>query len=316
METKIYRTDQINQAAALLRQGELVAFPTETVYGLGANALLPESVKRVFTVKGRPSDNPLIVHVSNFWPGPLTLIFSIKAGSLSTVVTGGLSTAAFRMPDNKKTLSLIEKTGAPLVGPSANTSGKPSPTTAMHVFHDLKGKIAGILDDGATQIGVESTVLDLSGEVPTILRPGAVTKEKLEEVLGIEVPLDKHLVKESETPKAPGMKYKHYSPDVSVLMIKPGDWGKAIAWADTNGKKVGLLATPKIADSYPSADRFVFEDDSIEAATRGLFSGLRALDEANQADIIFAEVFPEDHLGLAYMNRLKKAAAQKYFGEK
>lgn len=337
METKIYRTDQISQAAALLCQGELVAFPTETVYGLGANALLPESVKRVFTVKGRPSDNPLIVHVSdfsmtkefvesyhpltekivkNFWPGPLTLIFSIKAGSLSTVVTGGLSTAAFRMPDNKKTLSLIEKTGAPLVGPSANTSGKPSPTTAMHVFHDLKGKIAGILDDGATQIGVESTVLDLSGEVPTILRPGAVTKEKLEEVLGIEVPLDKHLVKESETPKAPGMKYKHYSPDVSVLMIKPGDWGKAIDWADTNGKKVGLLATPKIADSYPSADRFVFEDDSIEAATRGLFSGLRALDEANQADIIFAEVFPEDHLGLAYMNRLKKAAAQKYFGEK
>ena len=167
-------------------------------------------MKRVSTVKGRPSDNPLIVHVSdfsmtkefvesyhpltekivkNFWPGPLTLIFSIKAGSLSTVVTGGLSTAAFRMPDNKKTLSLIEKTGAPLVGPSANTSGKPSPTTAMHVFHDLKGKIAGILDDGATQIGVESTVLDLSGEVPTILRPGAVTKEKLEEVLGIEVPL-------------------------------------------------------------------------------------------------------------------------------
>ncbi|MBO0453089.1 L-threonylcarbamoyladenylate synthase [Candidatus Enterococcus murrayae] len=337
METKIFQTEEIDQAAELLSRGELVAFPTETVYGLGANALLPESVQQVFAVKGRPSDNPLIVHVADFsmtkafvesyhpftkkivnhfWPGPLTLIFSIKEGSLSPVVTGGLSTAAFRMPDNKKTLSLIEKTGAPLVGPSANTSGKPSPTTAMHVFHDLKGKIAGILDDGATQIGVESTVLDLSNEVPTILRPGAVTKEALEEVLSVEIPLDKHLVKESETPKAPGMKYKHYSPDTPVLMIAPDDWDKALAWARANDQKVGLLATPRIADQYSSADRFVFADQSVEAATRGLFSGLRALDEAGKTDIIFAEVFPEDHLGLAYMNRLKKAAGQNYFSEK
>lgn len=337
VETKIFQSDQINHAAALLRQGELVAFPTETVYGLGANALLPKSVAQVFAVKGRPSDNPLIVHVvdfpmtqkfvesyhpltekivKNFWPGPLTLIFSIKSGSLSPVVTGGLSTAAFRMPDNKKTLSLIEETGAPLVGPSANTSGKPSPTTAMHVYHDLKGKIAGILDDGATQIGVESTVLDLSGEVPTILRPGAVTKEQLEDVLGIEIPLDKHLVKESETPKAPGMKYKHYSPDTPVLMIRPDDWEKALDWAEKKDQKVGLLATPKIAENYKTADRFVFDEDTIEAATRGLFSGLRALDEAHKVDVIFAEIFPEDHLGLAYMNRLKKAAAQNYFVKK
>lgn len=337
METNIFQSDQIEQAAALLRQGELVAFPTETVYGLGADALLPEAVKQVFAVKGRPSDNPLIVHVADFsmtkafvesyhpltekivkhfWPGPLTLIFPIKSGSLNTVVTGGLSTAAFRMPDNKKTLSLIEKTGAPLVGPSANTSGKPSPTTAMHVFHDLHGKIAGILDDGQTQIGVESTVLDLSGEVPTILRPGAVTQEALEEVLRIEVPLDKHLVSESETPKAPGMKYKHYSPDTPVLMIKPNDWEKALAWAAANGKKVGLLASPLIADKFSAADQFIFDGNTVEAATRGLFSGLRALDESQQVDVIFAEVFPEDHLGLAYMNRLKKAAGQKYFTEK
>lgn len=334
METKIFQSDQLDKAAELLRQGELVAFPTETVYGLGANALLPTAVKQVFAVKGRPSDNPLIVHVSdfamtqefvesyhpltetiikNFWPGPLTLIFKIKKDSLSPIVTGGLSTAAFRMPDNKKTLALIEKTQAPLVGPSANTSGKPSPTTALHVFHDLKGKIAGILDDGATAIGVESTVLDLSGDLPTILRPGAVTQEKLSEVLGIEVPLDKHLVSESETPKAPGMKYKHYSPDTDVLMVQPKDWDAAIAWAKENDQKVGLLVSPKIADKYPSIDRFVFEDDTIEAATRGLFSGLRALDEADKVDLIFAQVFPEDHLGLAYMNRLKKAAGQKYF---
>lgn len=334
METKIFQVEELKEAAALLRQGELIAFPTETVYGLGADALLPEAVKKVFAVKGRPSDNPLIVHVADFsmtekfvekyhpltekivdafWPGPLTLIFPIKKGSLSPVVTGGLSTAAFRMPDNKKTLTLIEETGDPLVGPSANTSGKPSPTTASHVYHDLKGKIAGILDDGATQIGVESTVLDLSGEVPTILRPGAVTKEQLEDTLGIEVPLDKHLVKESETPKAPGMKYKHYSPDTPVIMVKPNDWEKAFAWAVAENKSYGLLATPKIAKQYESTTRFVFEDDSIEAATRGLFSGLRALDEGQSVDLIFAEVFPEDHLGLAYMNRLKKAAAQKYF---
>lgn len=337
METKIFQSDQIEEAAALLRNGELVAFPTETVYGLGANALLAESVKQVFAVKGRPSDNPLIVHVANFsmteefvesyhpltetiikhfWPGPLTLIFKIKTGSLSPVVTGGLSTAAFRMPDNKKTLFLIEKTGAPLVGPSANTSGKPSPTTALHVYHDLSGKISGILDDGATEIGVESTVLDLSGDQPTILRPGAVTQEALQEVLGVEVPLDKHLVKESETPKAPGMKYKHYSPETSVLMIKPQDWQKAMEWAEAKDKKVGLLVTPTTANKYTSADRFVFEEDTIEAATRGLFSGLRALDEAKKSDVIFAEVFPEDHLGWAYMNRLKKAAAQNYFSEK
>ncbi|MFC0277149.1 L-threonylcarbamoyladenylate synthase [Enterococcus devriesei] len=334
METKIFQVEELKEAAGLLRQGELIAFPTETVYGLGADALLPEAVKKVFAVKGRPSDNPLIVHIANFsmtekfvenyhpltekiveafWPGPLTLIFPIKKGSLSPVVTGGLSTAAFRMPDNKKTLTLIEETGDPLVGPSANTSGKPSPTTASHVYHDLKGRIAGILDDGATQIGVESTVLDLSGEVPTILRPGAVTKELLEDTLGIEVPLDKHLVKESETPKAPGMKYKHYSPDTPVLMVKSNDWAKALAWAVAENKSYGLLATPKIAEQYASTTRFVFADDSIEAATRGLFSGLRALDEGESVDLIFAEVFPEDHLGLAYMNRLKKAAAQKYF---
>lgn len=333
METKIFQAEQLDYAAKLLRDGELVAFPTETVYGLGADALLPESVKKVFVVKGRPSDNPLIVHVANFemtktfvekyhpltekivkhfWPGPLTLIFPIKKNSLSPVVTGGLSTAAFRMPDNKITLELIRKTEAPLVGPSANTSGKPSPTTAAHVYHDLRGKIAGILDDGATQIGVESTVLDLSGDELVILRPGAVTKEKLEEVLQVDVLLDKHLVKESETPKAPGMKYKHYSPDTPVVMVRSKDWDQAIEWAKQNYKRTALLAGPSITEKYEVADYYVFDDDTVDAATRGLYSGLRSLDEA-ESDVILAQVFTENELGAAYMNRLKKAAAQKYF---
>ncbi|MBO1304925.1 threonylcarbamoyl-AMP synthase [Enterococcus sp. 669A] len=334
METKIFQAEELAYAAELLKRGELVAFPTETVYGLGADALLPESVKQVFQVKGRPSDNPLIVHVADFkmtepfvdkyhpltekivqhfWPGPLTLIFPIKKNSLSAVVTGGLSTAAFRMPDNKITIDLIKKTEAPLVGPSANTSGKPSPTTAQHVFHDLKGKIAGILDDGATQIGVESTVLDLSGEVPVILRPGAITKEQLEAVLQTEVLLDKHLVKESETPKAPGMKYKHYSPDTPVVMVRANDWEQAIAWAQQEQQRVGMLAGPAVGEKFATEDRYIFEDDTVEAATRGLYSGLRALDEAGQSDVILTQVFEESELGAAYMNRLKKAAGQKYF---
>lgn len=335
METKIYQSTELTEAAKILQAGGLIAFPTETVYGLGADALLPAAVKRVFAVKGRPSDNPLIVHVTdfdmvkiyvdkfhpltktiieNFWPGPLTVIFEIKKGSLPLEVTGGLSTAAFRMPDNKKTLDLIRLTGEPLVGPSANTSGKPSPTTAEHVYHDLKGKIEGIVEDGATQIGVESTVLDLSGDVPMILRPGAITKEDLEKVLQTPVAVDKHLITESETPKSPGMKYKHYSPDLPVYMVQAGDWQAALAWAGQQQLKAGLLASPKVISSCPKTTAWEFADDTVEAATQGLFAGLRALDESD-AEVIFAEVFPEEGLGAAYMNRLKKAAALKYFSK-
>ena len=223
MDTIIYEQD-LATPAKLLKTGQVVAFPTETVYGLGANALDKEAVKQVFAVKGRPSDNPLIVHVESFdqvkkyiqtlhplaekivqqfWPGPLTLIFEIIPGSLPQEVTGGLTTAAFRMPNAKLTLDLIHQAGVPLVGPSANTSGKPSPTCAAHVYHDLQGKIAGIVDGGNCQVGVESTVLDLSNPeaAPMILRPGAITREMLADFLGIEILLDKHLVKESETPK-------------------------------------------------------------------------------------------------------------------
>ncbi|MGM9903292.1 Sua5/YciO/YrdC/YwlC family tRNA threonylcarbamoyl adenosine modification protein [Enterococcus sp. 10A9_DIV0425] len=339
METKIYDGTQLVEAAQELKKGNLVAFPTETVYGLGANALLPDSVKQVFTVKGRPQDNPLIVHVAsfeqvkayvdnfhpatekivkNFWPGPLTLIFKIKKDSLPSIVTGGLSTAAFRMPDNTKTLEVIRTAGVPIVGPSANTSGKPSPTTAKHVYHDLHGKITGIVDDGATRIGVESTVIDLSDPTadPMILRPGAVTKEALEAVIKKPVTIDRHLVQADETPKAPGMKYKHYSPDTRVLMVENDDWEAAVEWAKDQHFRTGVLAGPTIVENVREsvAATYMYQDDSVTAATKGLFAGLRGLDEKKLAlDLIFVQVVPEEGLGIAYMNRLKKAAGQNYF---
>lgn len=225
MKTQIFSPEEITTAAATLRAGELVAFPTETVYGLGADATNEAAVKKVYQAKGRPSDNPLIVHVNSvamveqyaaeipaaarqlmahFWPGSLTIILKIKPGVLSKTVTGGLSTVAFRYPDCDPTLALIKEAGVPLVGPSANTSGKPSPTTAQHVYHDLAGKIAGILDNGPTRVGVESTVLDLSTAQPVILRPGAVTQADIEAVIG-SIELNHHQVKQDETPKAPGM---------------------------------------------------------------------------------------------------------------
>ncbi|EOL43490.1 L-threonylcarbamoyladenylate synthase [Enterococcus caccae] len=336
METKQFTGDEIDQASALICKGELIAFPTETVYGLGANALDEHAVKQVYAVKGRPSDNPLIVHVSDFemvkqyvtdfpsntkalvdsfWPGPLTLIFIVKPNTFSSTVTGGLKTVAFRMPKNDKTLALINKAGVPLVGPSANTSGKPSPTTAQHVFHDLHGKIAGILDDGATQIGVESTVLDLTAAdgVPVILRPGAITKESLEEVIG-KVRVDQHLISEKEAPKAPGMKYKHYSPDTPVWIVdgNPDVFKKAITWAKNKNQRIGLFADDQLISAFSDEidEGFSFGEDSVEQATKLLFAGLRSLDEKN-IDIIFAQAFPETGLGIAYMNRLKKAANQK-----
>lgn len=236
---------------------------------------------------------------------------------MPSVVTGGLSTAAFRMPDNKKTLEVIELSGVPLVGPSANTSGKPSPTTADHVYHDLQGKITGIIDDGATRIGVESTVLDLSDPtaMPMILRPGAVTKEQIEAVIESPVAIDQHLVKENETPKAPGMKYKHYSPDTRVLMVRDGDWSTAVQWAKNKKIRAGVIASPEIADQVrtDTAAVYMYNDNSVEAA-KGLFAGLRGLDEPTLGlDLIFVQVYPETGLGNAYMNRLKKATGQNYF---
>lgn len=244
METKIFSKENIDEAAEILRQGGLVAFPTETVYGLGGNGLDPEAARKIYAAKGRPSDNPLILHVAkieevlplvdsipekarllmeSFWPGPLTLIMK-KSPLVPLESTGGLQTVAIRCPDNALTLSLIEKAGIPVAGPSANLSGHPSPTEAAHVYHDLAGRIEGILDDGAVGIGVESTILDMSTDCPTLLRPGAITLKDLEEVLSEKPEVDPTLLgkkmEDGFVPKAPGMKYRHYAPRAEMILFR------------------------------------------------------------------------------------------------
>lgn len=244
MKTKIFGKEGISEAAEILKGGGLVAFPTETVYGLGGNGLDKEAAKKIYAAKGRPSDNPLILHVSSieevyplvkalpekakklmeaFWPGPLTLVLP-KSDLVPKESTGGLETVALRSPENALTLDLIRACGFPIAGPSANLSGRPSPTEASHVFEDLGGRIEGILEDGAVGIGVESTIVDLSENCPTLLRPGAITIEDLEEVLGEKVAIDPTLLGKSMaegfTPKAPGMKYRHYAPKAEMILFK------------------------------------------------------------------------------------------------
>ena len=244
MKTKIFGKEGISEAAEILKGGGLVAFPTETVYGLGGNGLDKEAAKKIYAAKGRPSDNPLILHVSSieevyplvkalpekakklmeaFWPGPLTLVLP-KSDLVPKESTGGLETVALRSPENALTLDLIRACGFPIAGPSANLSGRPSPTEASHVFEDLGGRIEGILEDGAVGIGVESTIVDLSENCPTLLRPGAITVEDLEEVLGEKVTIDPTLLGKSMaegfTPKAPGMKYRHYAPKAEMILFK------------------------------------------------------------------------------------------------
>ena len=337
--SEIFKSENLADAAAAIQRGELVAFPTETVYGLGADATNPDAVKKVYQAKGRPSDNPLIVHVTGpaqvsefaeidaqskqlmdtFWPGPLTIILPIKPHALDPVVTGGLTTAAFRNPDTSVTLKLIEQAGVPLVGPSANTSGKPSPTKPAHVMHDLNGKIAGVLDGGETKIGVESTVLDMSGAVPSVLRPGAVTPEDLTPILG-EVQTDHHKVGKDEVPKAPGMKYKHYAPNAQVYIVKDAQWSKVADWVAQHAQQpVGVLATSAIFDStklmnFDNVD-FISLGEDARTASHHLFDGLRTFDGNPQIKVIFAQAFDPTGIGAAYMNRLQKSAGNTYFDE-
>lgn len=339
METKILKQEDLKEAIELIQKGELVAFPTETVYGLGADCQNETAVKKVYQAKGRPSDNPLIVHVANvagvekyvshlpenfytltkaFWPGPLTMIVKVDEGSLPKSVTGGLETCAFRMPDHALTLSFIKESKKELVGPSANTSGKPSPTKAQHVFHDLKGKIAGILDGGTTRVGVESTVVDLSEKNPVILRPGEITAEDLSAALGgQEVIYDKHLVTPTETPKAPGMKYKHYAPNAKVyLMPTNSDIEDFVRAKDHFSKhyKVGIMAEDKIIEAFNQEQTYSLGKTADQLSfSHGLFDALRTLDE--NCEIILAQTLPESGVGLAYMNRLKKSSGNAWYQE-
>lgn len=331
MKTKILKKEQIDEAVALLAKGELVAFPTETVYGLGALATNEKAVKGVYAAKGRPSDNPLIVTVADekmmeryakeiptrarklikkFWPGPLTLLLFVKPGSLPSAVTGGLKTAAFRCPDDQLTHDLIAKLGYPIVGPSANTSTKPSPTTAEHVYHDLKGKIPAIIDGGATRVGLESTIIDLSVKQPVVLRPGEITPEELSAVLGEKVLINTGKVSDSSVPKAPGMKYRHYAPSAPVTVVdNPADFARL----DLN-ESCGVAALSSVIAqvNLPKANKFDLGCD-LTAADHNLFSALRYFDSLSAIKQIFVQGINSGEDSYAYMNRLNKAAAGHHY---
>ena len=345
MGTKISKIDKdnideslINEAAILIREGKIVAFPTETVYGLGANGLDTNAVEGLFKAKGRPQDNPLILHVSNleqlrslvtqipeialecmkrFWPGPLTMIFN-KSEIVPYMITGGLETVAIRMPNNPIALKLIEESSLPIAGPSANLSGKPSPTNASHVIEDLDGKIDMIIDGGETGVGLESTVLDLSIGTPTILRPGGITYEDLKEIIpNVEQDLGTIKMSENIVPKSPGQKYKHYAPkaDMTVytgnidnIVSKIKEQTKELI---NKGYKVGIMATEETKNDYP--DGFVLVVGTRakkETIATNLFKIIRLFDD-NGVDVILAEGVEYDHIGMAIMNRMMKASGGK-----
>ena len=346
MQTKIYEIDsahidieKMKEAADFIRNGELVAFPTETVYGLGADALHPEASKKIYAAKGRPSDNPLIVHISKFedlvsiakevpiqarkladafWPGPLTMVVW-KNEKVPYETTGGMETVAIRMPNHPIALKLISESGCLIAAPSANTSGKPSPTQASHVALDMDGKIPMILDGGAVGIGIESTIVDLTEEVPMILRPGYITKEMLEDVLGEEVKIDPGLIDSDSLtkPKAPGMKYKHYAPKADLVLVD-GDADKVVSKINElvqekqqQGKKVGVIATNETKEHY-KADIVVSigaraDEDAI---AQHLYQILRGFDDLD-VDAIYSESFATPRIGQAIMNRLLKAAGHQ-----
>ncbi len=339
----------ISKAAKVIAAGGLVAFPTETVYGLGGNALEADASQRIYAAKGRPSDNPLIVHIAStdsvyelasnvpekakmlmeaFWPGPLTIILP-KADIVPDETTGGLKTVAIRMPSHPAALSLIQESGVYIAAPSANLSGKPSPTTAQHVADDLTGRIDVILDGGPVGIGIESTIVDLTEDIPTILRPGFITKKMLENIVGT-VNIDKAIIHPDPNlrPKAPGMKYTHYAPKGSLSIIEDKDKPSEVTENVINKinslldeyhmkedsqhskKKVVVLTTADNAKSYNTDNLILLgEDDSGKTVCSKLYAALRECDKLN-ADYILSESFNRDELGGAIMNRLLKAAGQ------
>lgn len=338
MQTKVIKVcedyTRLREAAEALADGKLVAFPTETVYGLGANALDETAVKSIFAAKGRPSDNPLIVHICEkedikklaaevsenaeklleaFSPGPLTLILK-KQPYINDTVTGGLDTIAVRIPVHKAARELIRMSGVPVAAPSANISGKPSPTEAKHVIEDMDGRIEYIIDGGACDVGVESTVVDVTGECPVILRPGGITPEDIRAVIPSAV-IDPHAVDTAmpnEKPKSPGMKYKHYSPKAEVVVVE-GDEEAVFAkiqslckTAKADGKRVGVLFKSESV-GHCDADCLLFAGKTDREYAASLFSNLRRFDECG-ADIVFAEFKTTDGIGIAIRNRLYKSA--------
>lgn len=343
MQTKYIKYEssdipEFNEAAKALQQGKLVAFPTETVYGLGADALNSDAVKSIYIAKGRPSDNPLIVHISDiemlkplvakikpdvvklvsaYWPGPLTVVLQ-KSEIVPDVTTGGLDTVAIRMPDHPIALELIRKANIPIAAPSANRSGRPSPTLAEHVAEDLDGRISYIIDGGPCRVGIESTVVDMTGDTATILRPGGITPSMIEKVLG-KVELDKSLMdkKNVEIPKSPGMKYRHYSPKADVFVVTGfhedvANWTKNKIIQDKNmGKKSVVLAAKEHIEQFGlnNAISYGSVKDASEVAAN-IFSLFRKCDQ-DGVDKIYVEAISKEGIGLAVMNRIEKAAGGK-----
>ena len=330
--------EALRQAGEIIKGGGLVAFPTETVYGLGGDALNPESARKIYAAKGRPSDNPLIIHICRFedirkivkelpgkavrtadafWPGPLTMILH-KADCVPYETTGGLDTVAVRFPSHPAARKLIEYGGGYIAAPSANASGRPSPTRAGYVTEDMDGKIEMILDGGDVGIGLESTILDLTAEPPRILRPGYITRQMLEEVLN-EVEEDGTMMRadSGQAPKAPGMKYRHYAPKGDLTIVS-GDAGRVTEYinarlADYKGenKKTGVIGTDiSMAAYYADVCKSVGNPHDEKMIARRLYRILRELDDED-VEIIFAEAFDTSGIGLAIMNRLLKAAGHK-----
>ena len=344
LNTKIVKLDPenidqniIKEAANIINRGGIVVFPTETVYGIGADAFNEEAVDKIFEAKGRPQDNPLIVHISEidelydlaeevpenakklakkFWPGPLTMIL-YKKKVLSDKITAGLNTAAIRLPVNKIARALIKESKKPIAAPSANISGRPSPTEVSHVTEDLLGKVDMIIDGGSTYIGLESTVVDMTGPVPMILRPGGITKEDIIEVLG-ECSYDPAIIKDNDKiiPKSPGQKYRHYSPKAKVILYK-GKIENIVKKINEDyvkltlqGMKPGIMSTVQTEKYYNEKITLCVGDrTNLLSISSNLFKGLRDFDHMG-VDVILAETVDENGLGEAILNRLGKAASE------
>lgn len=334
METKHWTVSQqsfdkeaMEEAAVLLKKGEAVAFPTETVYGLGADATNEQAVRKIFEAKGRPSDNPLIVHVADkeqlselveevpdvayklleaFSPGPITLILRSK-GAVAPNVSAGLNSIGVRIPSHPVGLRLLQEVGLPIAAPSANISGRPSPTKAEHVVHDLDGRIAGIMDGGPTGIGLESTVVDCTEAVPVILRPGGVTAEAIQDVIGT-VMVDPGLAGgEKEKPKAPGMKYTHYAPEAPLYLVNKEMQQHADKLTEA-GEKVGIIATEELAQMLKSERiQICGTRRDLSTVAEHLYDALRHFKKSD-VTVILCESFEKHGVGAAIMNRLEKAA--------
>lgn len=327
--------DELKKQAKLLNEGKTVIFPTETVYGLGANALDENAVRKIYEAKGRPSDNPLIVHIyqkqdvynlakdinkkseivmDRFWPGPITIILN-KKDIIPNVTSGGLDTVAIRMPSHPIARKIIEYAKVPVAAPSANISGRPSPTKASHVYEEMNGRVSGIVLGGDSNFGLESTVLDMTGDIPMILRPGSITKEELESIIGTVI-MDPSLEKKEDNikAKAPGMKYTHYSPDADVYIVYGDEQNvenKINEFVKTNlekGLKTGVMCIDKNKTRY--SGEVISLGQNLDEVGKNLFDVLREMDKRN-VDIVYSEAFPKIGVGQAIMNRLLKSAGYK-----